>query len=178
VFLNQVKTYFEQFVEQSIQELKPTAMIHQQNFIQHQLQWLNIHSNETCFACLQRRPICDLPCQHSICANCAQIFGEPSVYDDSEVIIKRCFLCQSELLEEAIIKMNPPTAGVGVLCIDGGGVKGTIPLAIMRRIQDRIGLPIQFQRFFKVAFGVSSGTPFSTTDIFTFIDGHRWLNCC
>ncbi|KEY75282.1 hypothetical protein S7711_08625 [Stachybotrys chartarum IBT 7711] len=156
-FLSKVKACFEEFSEQSIREIKPTAAIHYGNLAQHELEWLEIYSDETCFACLQRRPVGNLPCQHSICVNCAQIFGKPSVHDDSIIIVKRCFLCQSEVPEEAKIKINPPTAGIGVLCVDGGGVKGTIPLAIMKRIQERIDLPIQFQRFFKVAFGVSSG---------------------
>ncbi|KAL6406234.1 putative patatin-like phospholipase [Ilyonectria robusta] len=55
------------------------------------------------------------------------------------------------------IRVHPPTAGVGVLCIDGGGVRGIVPLGIMKRIKDRIGLPLPFQRFFRVAFGISSG---------------------
>lgn len=58
---------------------------------------------------------------------------------------------------EITVKINPPTAGVGVLCIDGGGARGVLPLKNMKRIEDRIGLSIPLQRFFKVAFGVSSG---------------------
>ncbi|KAH7308904.1 phospholipase [Stachybotrys elegans] len=119
---------------------------------------------KTHFEEYSQQPIGDLPCKHSICGNCAEIFGKPSNYDDSDFIIKRYFLCQSEPPEEVKIKIHPPTAGIGILCVDGGGVKGTIPLAIMRRIEERIDLPIQFQRFFKVAFGVSSGLPVATTD--------------
>jgi patatin-like phospholipase/acyl hydrolase len=59
--------------------------------------------------------------------------------------------------EEVVVKVHPPTTGVGVLCIDGGGVRGVLSLGLMKRIQDRIGLPIPFQKFFKVAFGISSG---------------------
>lgn len=59
--------------------------------------------------------------------------------------------------EEVIIRVHPLTAGVGVLCIDGGGARGIVPLKLMKRIQDRIGLPIPLQTLFKVAFGVSSG---------------------
>jgi hypothetical protein len=46
---------------------------------------------------------------------------------------------------------------VGVLCIDGGGARGVLPLKVIKRIEDRIGLSILLQRFFKVAFRVSSG---------------------
>ena len=61
------------------------------------------------------------------------------------------------MLEVVIMKIHPPTTEVGVLCLDGGGVHSVIPLAFMKRIQDRIGLPIPFQRFFKAAFRVSLG---------------------
>ncbi|KAH9203240.1 hypothetical protein DL95DRAFT_419207 [Leptodontidium sp. 2 PMI_412] len=57
--------------------------------------------------------------------------------------------------EEVVVKVHPPTAGVGVLCIDGG-TRGVLPLKFMKRIEDRIGLPIPLQKFFKVAFGISS----------------------
>jgi patatin-like phospholipase/acyl hydrolase len=53
--------------------------------------------------------------------------------------------------------VHPPTAGAGILCIDGGGTRGIVPLVLMKRIHDRIGLPIPLQRFVKVAFGVSIG---------------------
>ncbi|RSL62169.1 hypothetical protein CEP51_013512, partial [Fusarium floridanum] len=59
--------------------------------------------------------------------------------------------------EDVCIRMHPPTVGAGILCIDGGGIRGTMPLQIMKRIQDRIALPIPLQRFIKVAFGISSG---------------------
>ena len=61
------------------------------------------------------------------------------------------------MTEELIVKVHPPIAGVGVLYIDSGGTRGVVPLTFIKRIQDRIGLPLPFQRFFKVAFGVSSG---------------------
>ena len=60
--------------------------------------------------------------------------------------------------EEIVVKVHPPTAGVGVLCVDGGGTRGVLPLKFMKRIEERIGLQIPLQRFFKVAFGISSGT--------------------
>jgi patatin-like phospholipase/acyl hydrolase len=36
------------------------------------------------------------------------------------------------------IKTYPPTARAGVLCIDGGGTRGVLPLKNMKRIEDRI----------------------------------------
>jgi hypothetical protein len=60
--------------------------------------------------------------------------------------------------EEVVAKVHPPTAGVGALCIDGGGTRSVLPLKFMKRTEDRIRSPIPLQKFFKVAFGISSGT--------------------
>lgn len=59
------------------------------------------------------------------------------------------------------MKLYPLTARVRVLCIDKEGTRSVIPLKLIKRIQDRIDLPIPLQKFFKVAFKVSSGTPFN-----------------
>jgi hypothetical protein len=84
------------------------------------------------------------------------VFVENSEDDPWTFKIHRCFLCGEEA-KDVSVKIHPPTAGVGVLCIDGGGTRGIIPLTLMKRIQDRIGLPIPLQDFFRVAFGISSG---------------------
>jgi patatin-like phospholipase/acyl hydrolase len=47
------------------------------------------------------------------------------------------------MLKEVVVKIHPPTTRVrGVLCIDGGGTRGVLPLKYMKRIEDRIGLRI------------------------------------
>ena len=55
------------------------------------------------------------------------------------------------------VKVKPDNAGVIALCIDGGGVRGIIPLQFLQVLQDRIGLPIPVQENFDLAFGTSSG---------------------
>jgi hypothetical protein len=62
------------------------------------------------------------------------------------------------MLKDVVVNVHPPTAGVGgVLCIDGGGTRGVLPLKNIKKIEDRIGLPIRPQRFFKIVVGTSSG---------------------
>jgi hypothetical protein len=56
--------------------------------------------------------------------------------------------------EEVVVRVYPPTSGAGILCIDGGGIE---PLKFIKRIEDRIRLPIRPQRFFKIIVGTSSG---------------------
>ncbi|KAH7111317.1 phospholipase [Dendryphion nanum] len=111
--------------------------------------------SSTCLCCLRRRPQYGLPCGHTICENCVLVFGECCVDDPWIFKMRHCLLCGVSMPEELTVKVHPPTAGVGVLCIDGGGARGVVPLKLMKRIQDRIGLSIPFQKFFRVAFGIN-----------------------
>ena len=135
-----------------------SAEIHKSTLQRFASRWRSIHSSSTCYSCLRRRPQYGLECGHITCENCVVIFGDNCKDDPWIFKVHHCFLCEAEMPEEVVVKVHPPTAGVGVLCIDGGGTRGVLPLKFMKRMQDRIGLPIPLQRFFKVAFGISSGT--------------------
>jgi len=66
-----------------------------------------------------------LPCGHIIYENCVVLFGDYCKDDPYIFKIHDYFLCEAELSEELIVKINPRTvAGVAVLCIDGGGARG------------------------------------------------------
>ena len=157
-FINKIETQLRGFFEQSIRgKGTPSSEIHKDNLRRFEDRWRNIWSSSTCLACLRRRPQYGLPCGHIVCENCVLVFGECCVNDPWIFKVHSCFLCGVKMPEEITIKIHPPTAGVGVLCIDGGGARGVLPLKFMKRIEDRIGLSIPLQKFFKVAFGVSSG---------------------
>ncbi|RSL43697.1 hypothetical protein CEP54_014972 [Fusarium duplospermum] len=156
-FVNLVRREFERYAHILIQGSKLAAEIHIETLSYYKSHWLNIHSTSVCLACLRRIPSYDLPCGHMICGNCVRVFGEESKDDPYVFVVQRCLLCQVAMPEDICIRMHPPTVGAGILCIDGGGVRGTMPLQIMKRIKDRIALPIPLQRFIKVAFGISSG---------------------
>lgn len=57
--------------------------------------------------------------------------------------------------------IKPPTAGVRILSIDGGGVRGVIPLRALHdlelTIQTLIGDQITIQDNFDLAVGTSTG---------------------
>lgn len=131
--------------------------IHRSNLARLQGWWHDIQSSSTCLCCLRRRPQYDLPCGHCISENCVVVFGDRSEKDPWLFYIARCFLCGKAPSTRKAVRVHPSTAGAGVLCIDGGGTRGIVPLVLMKRIHDRIGLPIPLQRFVKVAFGVSIG---------------------
>jgi patatin-like phospholipase/acyl hydrolase len=81
-------------------------------------------------------------------------------------------------IPDVIVKVHPPTAGVGVLLIDGGGARGVVPPAILQIIQDKIGLPIPVQNFFKVAFGTSAGKYLSVMGASMLISLRRFDHSC
>jgi hypothetical protein len=159
-FINLVRTHLIGFFEQLTHSPLSAAEIHRDNLNRFKHHWHGIQSSSTCLCCLRRRPQYSLSCGHTLCENCVLVFGDVDEHDPWMYRIQSCFLCGEEMPEEVKIKIHPPTAGVGILCLDGGGIRGASSLRMMKRIHDRIGLPIPFQQFFKVAFGISSGTFF------------------
>lgn len=156
-FINSIKKRLQHRLESSIKESISTSETHCHTLRSFKRQWCDIKSTSTCLCCLHRRAQHVLSCGHVICENCVVVFADVHEDDPSIFRIHRCFLCGDRASEEIKVKIHPPTAGVGILCINGGGARGAVALTLMKRIQDRIGLPIPFQNFFKVAFGISSG---------------------
>ena len=152
-----VSTHLRGFFEQLTHDSIAAVEIHRCTLNRFKSHWRGIQSSSTCLCCLRRRPQYGLSCGHILCENCVLVFGTADERDPWMYKIHHCFLCGEGMSEEVAIRVHPPTAGVGILCIDGGGTRGELPLRFMKRIQDRIGLPIPFQKFFKVAFGISSG---------------------
>ncbi|KAG7125813.1 hypothetical protein HYQ44_000853 [Verticillium longisporum] len=98
-----------------------------------------------------------LSCGHVHCEACVWDYGRPSDDDPWVTLYGQCHLCDILLREEAVIRRHPPTAGVGVFCLDGGGVRGIVSLEILKRIHEAIKLPVPLTRFINVFFGISSG---------------------
>jgi len=151
-----VRSLMQQFFQQSIHDSVSASEVHRQNIARFEDRWRGRCSTSTCFSCFQR-PQYGLQCGHTICEDCIVDFEDCCADDPWLFRFTRCFFCRAALPEEVTVKVHPPTAAVGVLCIDGGGVRGMIPLKLMKRIQDRIGLSMPLQRFFRLAFGISSG---------------------
>ena len=128
--------------------------MHRNNFGSRRIPWRKVQSNQTCLPCLRRKPEYVLSCGHSVCDTCVRIFGSPVMGSEYTYEITSCPLCLSGWVTVAL---KPPTAGVRILSIDGGGIRGVVPLEFLGILQDVVGLDCPIRDLFDLAFGTSSG---------------------
>ena len=120
--------------------------------------WQIAKSNKACFACLQSVPDHALPCGHVFCEQCVKDFGQSSEQQRSCFEISQCVLCLGEWLNPPqLIRLKPKFAGVRVLTLDGGGIRGIVELAILAEIERRMGLGIPIRDSFDLIVGTSTG---------------------
>lgn len=115
--------------------------------------WDQIKSNTICLCCIRRKPEHVLTCGHALCDVCVEIFGNALTKHEYRYELA-CILCSRG---SVIASIKPPTAGIRIISIDGGGSRGVIPLERMRLFQDILGDSCQIQDLFDLAMGTSSG---------------------
>jgi hypothetical protein len=123
--------------------------------------WKVTFSSKTCFSCLAEPPDFVLSCGHTICHSCVKVFGN-QVWQETAYDLGACPLCsEGTQFEEPLahIQLKPDEAGVRVLAIDGGGVRGVISARILQLLEDQIGLNLPIFHFFDLIIGTSSGEP-------------------
>ena len=128
--------------------------IHRSNLGKINIPWASFQSNQTCLPCLRRKPEHGLSCGHSVCETCVRMFGRPVLGSEYTYELGSCPLCSSGWLTAAL---KPPTAGVRILSIDGGGIRGVVPLEFLGILQNAVGPDCLVRDLFDLAFGTSSG---------------------
>nr|XP_001393324.2 hypothetical protein ANI_1_2628074 [Aspergillus niger CBS 513.88] len=127
--------------------------------VQHLTEWRAIferlHSNRTCLGCLLCRPQHPLPCGHALCDRCIERYGRPAPRRESAFVVETCPLCQAPCVTSVVLL--PPTAAVRALAVDGGGVRGVIPIRILLGLQLILGPKCSLPGLIDVAFGTSAG---------------------
>lgn len=116
-------------------------------------------SNVCCLGCLFERPQHELLCGHAVCDTCAQRHGRPRLEREYSYLLTRCPFCRAPVGTQ-VIQLKPPTAGVRVLSLDGGGVRGVIPLRYLSLLQTALGPRARIQDYFDIAVGTSAGSSF------------------
>jgi hypothetical protein len=135
---------------------KSSADLHRQVLARFRNEWTSLHSDDTCFCCIRRRPQFGLPCAHSVCENCVRVFGASSESSPWVSSVPVCFLCDRGT-DGVRIRLKPDTASVRVLSFDGGGARALASLEFVRAMQAAVGLPYPVQQNFDVVYGTSSG---------------------
>jgi hypothetical protein len=100
-------------------------------------------------------------CGHSNCDNCVEIFGDGMVGYIDKYVIKSCVVCHSE--GGITVSIKPRWAGARIICIDGGGPRGVVPLKTLSLLQDLAGGDCPIRDFFDIAIGTSAGEDLRAT---------------
>lgn len=116
----------------------------------------DIKSHTSCLCCLLRNPEKVLDCGHAFCDICIRTFGikEHELYTFAVTECMTCGVSHSSRRFTFI----PPTAGTRLLSIDGGGVRGIVPLVVLQRLErDLAFLGCPLRDHFDFVGGTSSG---------------------
>jgi len=97
-----------------------------------------------------------LPCGHVLCTACVKAYGTQA---KSTVSLPYCPLHReaTRWAKPALIKFKPAGAGVRVLALDGGGIRGIVQLEVLRAIELSIGGYLPIQSFFDLIVGTGTG---------------------
>jgi hypothetical protein len=118
--------------------------------------WALLKSTSSCFFCLKRPPEHVLGCGHAKCDTCVRSYGVAVPPAEYRFKVSGCFLCLAKV--ELTARIKPPTAGPCVIGLDGGGIKGVIPLEFLKFVQHSVGPAYPLQEYFDCVIGTSSGT--------------------
>ncbi|KAL4817214.1 patatin-like phospholipase [Aspergillus spinulosporus] len=83
------------------------------------------------------------------------VYGSPARGVEYRFTISMCLCCLYR--KPFVIDVLPPTANPTILAIDGGGVRGVIPLEFLILVQEHLGQSCQIQDMVDLAIGTSSG---------------------
>ena len=116
----------------------------------------SIVSHATCFCCLMDVPEHPLPCGHVLCTACIKAYGKQY---KSTVSMFCCPLHReaTNWARPALVKFKPSGAGVRVLALDGGGIRGIVQLEVLHAIEQCLDSHIPVQNFFDLMVGTGTG---------------------
>ncbi|CAK3752481.1 hypothetical protein DOTSEDRAFT_168601 [Lecanosticta acicola] len=116
----------------------------------------SICSHATCFCCLMDVPEHPLPCGHVLCTACIKAFGKQV---KSTIVVPCCPLHfeSTRWARPAVIKLKPSGAGVRILSLDGGGIRGIVQLEVLRAIEQTLASHLPVQSFFDLIVGTGTG---------------------
>lgn len=99
---------------------------------------IEAYGRATCVCCLMKKPEHPLPCGHILCDDCVRDYG---TVDDDIVQIQSCPLHHKKVHWSPPAVVSRPSAGAGlrVLCLENGGIRGVLQLEILAAIDSQLG---------------------------------------
>ena len=98
-----------------------------------------------CLSCIFNVPSEVISCGHSLCIDCIK-----------ENVIEKILYCPLCFYSQNYFETQiPRSAGVRILSLDGGGIRGIVELLILKEIEEKIHLPIV--KAFDLICGTSTG---------------------
>lgn len=118
-----------------------------------------------CYGCLFQKPEYLLPCDHTVCEECIRAHSDSTAAATTmkqatgKHTLTSCIICGTSIGLGWPFKVNirPQLSGIRVLSLDGGGVRGISQLAILKKLESRIGLGLPIGDFFDIIVGTSTG---------------------
>ncbi|PGG97519.1 hypothetical protein AJ80_09688 [Polytolypa hystricis UAMH7299] len=132
-----------------------SAQIHLIQIMSQSSLFCSVKSNRTCLWCRFRSPLHRMGCGHSLCDICVWKFGTPASDIEFRFTLHQCGICLSQV--PLVVDLVPPTKRITILTIDGGGVRGAIPLEWLVLLQEKLGPQCPIQDLFNLIMGTSSG---------------------
>ncbi|KAF2680909.1 FabD/lysophospholipase-like protein [Lentithecium fluviatile CBS 122367] len=119
-------------------------------------------SHFICLSCLMEAPEHTLPCGHTLCTPCISSAGRAlgSGFFEAENCPLDFVAAQDsppKLPTPYRAAVKPTQAGVRILTLDGGGVRGIVELEILRAIELELDDKVPIQAFFDLIVGTSTG---------------------
>ena len=128
---------------------------HRQSLLDLSMNLKDVRSHKSCLCCLMRSPEKVLPCGHALCDICIKIFGIK--LSKNKFTLDFCMLCGAK---QPLTHYNfiQDTAGLRILSLDGGGVRGVITLEFLIHIYREVScLGCSLNEFFDYICGTSAG---------------------
>jgi hypothetical protein len=133
------------------------SRLHQQTLVLHHTHMAELKSHRSCFCCFMRMPEKVLACGHALCDSCIRVYGRRLPTERNTYMLPECVLCGVNY-KPSYFQFVPPTAGIRILSVDGGGVRGIVPLAFLQHLDRALAwLHSQVRDHFDFVCGTSAG---------------------